>query len=739
MGLQAAGRIQTSCSRVVGRSWLRSRTGPRRMTRRRKAPRSSETNTVRRLPRRVSVLTMTLLGIGAVVLSSCDWPQFRYGPEGTGFNPFESTINTSNVSGLQQRWCEPNTGSSPVVANGVAYVTSGGALEAFDANSGTGKWSSPLSLSYTPVAPAVSQGKVYANSYGTFGAFDAGTGAAVWSNRSGEGYSAPLVANGVVYSTDFNVLRAFDAGTGSLIWSYSGISPGLELGYGVAVANGVLYDTDSVGDVGANDVGNLLAFNAATGASLWTSPIGHVLADGSPAVANGIVFITTYSDTLDALDATTGALLWSVVLSSAPSNTFAFTGSSPAVANGVVYVSTNNGQLNAFNTTTGAALWSASTGATNGASQPVVANGVVYVGGNDGKLHAFDAASGSQLFTADHTGQPVVANGVVYVGSGSLCAFSLSVSSAELTVSPTFAPDYGTLIDGTSSAPTTFTVTNFGSTPTTGISDSLVGADPLQFRVTSDTCAGAVLTGGASCTIGVAFAPTLPGGFTASLAVNAATGGSTSATLSGTANPLTMTPTAFDYGTVLDSTHSAPATFTVTNHSSTTVSPSVASLAGSQFTVSHDTCTGATLAAGATCSIVVVFTPTGGFGSTSASLSVSSTPGGAAGASLSGTAEPWVTFPSTKDYGTVPVGSSSAATFVMVNLSSASLVQYAQVSGSGFSLTSDSCSGVTLAPNASCTMVVTFAPSAKGAFQGQLSATGYFFSINQATLTGTGG
>jgi outer membrane protein assembly factor BamB len=668
-----------------------------------------------------------VLAVGAFVLSSCDWPQFRYGPEGTGFNPFESTISVSNVSGLQQRWSESSgdqsSESSPVVANGLVYATSSdGRLDAFDATTGTGKWSYELGPTYGNITPAVAGGVVYAGSNDGLYAFDATSGKKLWSTAPGTfgtQFSSPVVANGVVYDNGlYGTLSAFNATTGAPLWSDS-------VGVGFTtpmVANGVVYISNQT---------ELLAFNGTTGSELWASPAGGFGTVSSAAFANGVVYLNT--DKLYAFDATTGALLWSAPTGGG--STYA----SPAVAKGVVYESSSDGKLSAFDATTGTQLWSAATGTTYGAGSPAVANGVVYVGGRDGKLYSFNASTGTQLWSfAGGSGQPVVANGVVYDNSDQVHAYSLPVSGAALTVSPTFAPDYGTLIDGTRSAPTSFTITNFGSTPTTGISHSLVGADPSQFRVTSDTCAGAVLTGGASCTIGVAFAPTLPGGFTASLAVNAATGGSTSATLSGTANPLTITPTAFDYGTVLDSTHSAPATFTVSNHSSTTVSPSVASLAGSQFKASSDTCTGAALAAGATCSIEVVFTPTG-FGSTSASLSVTSTPGGAATAGLSGTAESWVTFPGTKDYGTVPVGSSSAATFVMVNLSSASLVQYAQVSGSGFSLTSDGCSGVTLAPNASCTMVVTFAPSAKGTFRGQLSATGYIFSVSLATLLGTGG
>ncbi|MEI7827866.1 MAG: PQQ-binding-like beta-propeller repeat protein, partial [Euryarchaeota archaeon] len=52
--------------------------------------------------------------------------------------------------------------------------------------------------------------------------------------------------------------------------------------------------------------------------------------------------------------------------------------SSPAVANGVVYVGSDDNNTYALNATTGAKLWSYSTGGE--VSSPTVVNGVVYVG-----------------------------------------------------------------------------------------------------------------------------------------------------------------------------------------------------------------------------------------------------------------------------------------------------------------------------------------------------------------------
>jgi len=62
--------------------------------------------------------------------------------------------------------------------------------------------------------------------------------------------------------------------------------------------------------------------------------------------------------------------------------------SSPAVANGVVYVGSFDNNVYALNAKTGAKLWSYTTGSYVWSS-PVVVNGTVYVGSYDGNVYAF--------------------------------------------------------------------------------------------------------------------------------------------------------------------------------------------------------------------------------------------------------------------------------------------------------------------------------------------------------------
>ena len=129
------------------------------------------------------------------------------------------------------------------------------------------------------------------------------------------------------------------------------------------------------------------------------------------------------------------------------------------MANGVVYVGSGDGNVYALNAKTGALLWSYNTG--DVCSSPAVANGVVYVGSErrqrvraecqnrrqavelphrqlcgflarrgewgglcrlvDGNVYALNASTGALLWSYTTGGtvdsSPAVANGVVYIGS----------------------------------------------------------------------------------------------------------------------------------------------------------------------------------------------------------------------------------------------------------------------------------------------------------------------------------
>src|SRR6266566_4208255 len=195
--------------------------------------------------------------------------------------------------------------------------------------------------------------------------------------------------------------------TGRTIYSYP------------VVADGVVY----VG-CGYNPNG-FCALNATTGALLWSYPL---FSASTPAVADGIVYIGSADRTLYALNASTGALLWRYSAIDPES--------SPLVASGIVYIGSSFGRVHAINGITGKPLWSYSTGNRLPISSPVTTNGLIYFGSEDGNLYALHTSSGKFLwkyFTgSSNVSSPAVANGVVYFGSLDDTLYALNASTGAL-------------------------------------------------------------------------------------------------------------------------------------------------------------------------------------------------------------------------------------------------------------------------------------------------------------------
>ncbi len=274
--------------------------------------------------------------------------------------------------------------------------------------------------SFSLTAPAVVDNVVYSGT----NAFDATTGKLLWATNSG-GIS-PALSKGTVYIDTQNGLCAYVAANGTNLWcagnNYLPDAPS-----GAAIVDGIAYFGSALGSV--------FAIDAATGAQLWSAPISSDNAASSPAVANGVVYIN--GDSLFAFDAKTGAQLWSSSITDGTS--------SPAVVGGVVYC--GGRVLAALNATTGAVLWSASPGGPLSilGDSPAVAKGLVYIGASvpgqhgssSGVLYALKGRTGKIIWSAPVasgiTSSPAIANGVVYVGSddGTLYAFNAR-TGAEL-------------------------------------------------------------------------------------------------------------------------------------------------------------------------------------------------------------------------------------------------------------------------------------------------------------------
>ena len=106
--------------------------------------------------------------------------------------------------------------------------------------------------------------------------------------------------------------------------------------------------------------------------------------------------------------------------------------------------------------------------------------------------------------------------------------------AASLTISPT-SKDFGMVDAVMTSPPQTFTVTNIGGSPSGTLTDNTTGPEASRFVIGPDSCEGAVLTAGGSCTLDVTFSPMSQAGpMSATLNVTGSPGGAVSAALSGT-------------------------------------------------------------------------------------------------------------------------------------------------------------------------------------------------------------
>ncbi len=185
---------------------------------------------------------------------------------------------------------------------------------------------------------------------------------------------------------------------------------------------------------------------------------------------------------------------------------------------------------------------------------------------------------------------------------------------------------------------------------------------------------------------------------------------------------------------------SAAETVTLTNSGN---APATISGVGTSGDFSGSSTCGASLAAGGTCQLSVVFSP-GAVGARTGTLTVTSNGvGSPQTVALSGTGTvpgtpQLLVSPLTLAFGTIATGSLSAAQLVTLTNTGGGVLTISGIVISGdFTQTSSGC-GVGLLANASCTIAVVFGPMATGAESGALSFTSNAGGAAMVALSGTG-
>jgi len=324
---------------------------------------------------------------------------------------------------------------------------------------------------------------------------------------------------------------------------------------------------------------------------------------------------------------------------------------------------------------------------------------------------------------------------VSLAGTGSP-AIILESSVAALTFPPT--------AEGTITAPQTFSISNVGKQTANGL--TLVSTGPYVLSPAATTC-GSNLMGASSCTVGVSYAPTASGSQPGVLTATVSNLGVAPLTVglngSGVAvGGITPSPTQMTFGSVVVAEPSAVQSLIVTNSGAAALSGLAIAVTG-DYSVVANTCP-ATLAAGASCSTGVQFTPstTGILGGT-LTINTDSTAVSPAVVPLTGNGIPagsMTADPAVANFGTVTVGLTSPAQMVTLTNAGATTLTGLQFQVAGdYSLAANNC-GFTLASGASCAFTVQFSPTTPGTRIGSVTiqSTVPDFVPVLVGLTGTG-
>jgi outer membrane protein assembly factor BamB len=293
-------------------------------------------------------------------------------------------------------------------------------------------------------------------------------GTLLWQARAGDGdddsTSSVVAAGDMVYAAanaqaDGDcVTYALHAATGRLSWRSPGNSGPLAL----AASDGAVYGIRLNDGYPPTEV---VALSAGSGQPLWTYPLSEVIADVSQGwltYTGGTVFVLdegtdlTGKDSLIALDASTGAHLWSVTLDGLSGQA--------TVADGVVYAATND-RILALDGATGRRRWESSSEGP-GAYPACFTDGIlcasafrdVIVSDSSDKAFGLDATTGKQLWAADIASIVLAATtGVVFYassafGGGTVTFHGLRASTGTPIWARAMPPQIGAVLTAANGA-----------------------------------------------------------------------------------------------------------------------------------------------------------------------------------------------------------------------------------------------------------------------------------------------
>ena len=239
-----------------------------------------------------------------------------------------------------------------------------------------------------------------------------------WTVNLGAPVSYPLIAAGKVFVATANPdqsygnrLYALDAATGATVWGPVAVS-------GTYFGSGLTYDSGRVFILMFD--GAIRAFNASTGAALWTTQLPGYWYEASPNAYGGEVFIVGNGG-MSAVDEATGNILWTNA--SASSTDW----DSPAISSEGAYVQSGSCAAGAYLPLTGTPIWQVQSQCNGGWGYASVLGDDIFFGRTSATLTLFDPASGTQIVQiASQLAPAITSTAVIALNAGTLSSTRLS-------------------------------------------------------------------------------------------------------------------------------------------------------------------------------------------------------------------------------------------------------------------------------------------------------------------------
>jgi len=317
-----------------------------------------------------------------------------------------STLKTGNSTSA--------ISSTPIVHDGVIFVTNGKHLYALDQNDGEKKWNFTRNSTFTGSCSARNEILII-NSWNGFTYGIDVDGNEIWNRSTGIGM--PTINENLVFTGGGNSIFCLNLENGEVIWeSIINRDPNT-----ISVANGSIY-------FGTNDGTALYSMSKENGTINWIIPTEDTYIVGAPAIFKNYIIAATwreegdsYSGHLYCIDIN-GTIIWTNSISQIPTK--------PVVSDDKVIIGTwdmrnprrHDSYVNAYNVFNGDLVWQANYRCR---TAPAISKTSLYFPDFDSKIISLNISDGETVWNSynelgtipvQSDSSPSISNGELYIG-----------------------------------------------------------------------------------------------------------------------------------------------------------------------------------------------------------------------------------------------------------------------------------------------------------------------------------